>query len=293
MLGLLKWVLNDSIWFFKNFTKNFFSIEKVWDFFEKTEKNHQLDSWNKFHYLDWNIQIKKMNFSYWKNIIFKDFSLELKGWSKTALVWLSGSGKTTLVKLISWFLTSYGWDIIIDWQNLKELDLRTLYRNIWYLSQEPSVFDWKIIENLLYGIDWETVDDDFIDKIISLAHCEFIYDFQDWLDTEIWEKWVRLSWWQKQRIAIAKVFLKNPNIIILDEPTSALDSFSEELISSSFDELFIWKTVLIIAHRLQTVQKSNEIIVFDWWEVIERWSHKILIERNWAYKKMLDLQSWF
>jgi ABC-type multidrug transport system fused ATPase/permease subunit len=102
-----------------------------------------------------------------------------------------------------------------------------------------------------------------------------------------------LSWWQKQRLAIAKLFIKNPHIIILDEPTSALDSFSEEAIRISFEKLFAWKTVFIIAHRLQTVKEADDIIVFENGKIVERWEHLSLIKHKWYYKKMLDLQSGF
>lgn len=293
MLWILKEVLNNSISFFKNFTKNFYSIEKVWDFFDTTKEIIWLESWEKFDYKNWNIEIKNISFSYEENKVFSDFSLNIIGWKKTAFVWISWSWKTTLIKLISWFLKANDWNIIIDWQPINKINLKSYYKEIWYLTQEPSVFDGTILENLIYWIDENLINDKKIEDCIKLAECSFIYNFKDWLNTEIWEKWVRLSWWQKQRLAIAKLFVKDPKIIILDEPTAALDSFSEESISNSFEKLFIWRTVLIIAHRLQTVKNADDIIVFEWWIVIERWSHNDLVKSNWYYKKMIDLQSGF
>ena len=134
---------------------------------------------------------------------------------------------------------------------------------------------------------------DKIHEIIKLSKCEFIYDFEKWLETEIGERWVRLSWWQRQRLAIAKIMLKDPKIIILDEPTSALDSFSEELITKAMNNLFTWRTVLVIAHRLQTVKHADEIIVIDNGEIQERGKHSELVEKNWIYNRMLELQSGF
>lgn len=87
--------------------------------------------------------------------------------------------------------------------------------------------------------------------------------------------------------------LKNPQIILLDEPTSALDSFSEEEVTKALENLFVWKTVIVIAHRLQTVKKADEIIVLEWWKVVEHWSHNQLVELWWQYAKMLELQSGF
>lgn len=111
------------------------------------------------------------------------------------------------------------------------------YSHIGYLTQEPSVFDGTIFENLVYGARSE-VSEEILKKAIELAQCDFIYEFSEGLYTEIGEKGIRLSGGQRQRLAIAKIFIKNPEIIILDEPTSALDSFSEEKISIAFHNLF-------------------------------------------------------
>ena len=131
-----------------------------------------------------------------------------------------------------------------------------------------------------------------LDNIIKLSACEFIYDLPKWLDTEIWEKWVKLSWWERQRIAIARLFLQDPNIIILDEPTSALDSFSEDSIKKALKNLTKGKTVITIAHRLQTIVSSDVIFIFDNWKIIDSWSHKELLKESKIYKNLIDLQNW-
>ena len=225
-------------------------------------------------------------------MVFDNFSLDIDGWKKTALVWESGSGKTTLMKLIAWYISPDKWEILVDWQNIWEVNVYDYFSHIWFLTQDPSVFDWTIYDNLVYALK-EKPTDAKLKKVIKAAKCEFIYDFAEWLQTEIWEKGVRLSWWQKQRLAIAKIMLKNPDIILLDEPTSALDSFNEEEISQALNNLFEWKTVIIVAHRLQTVKSADRILLFEKWKVIEEWTHQSLIRKNWKYKKMLDLQSGF
>jgi ABC-type multidrug transport system fused ATPase/permease subunit len=196
------------------------------------------------------------------------------------------------MKLISGFIETQSWKIIIDWQNLNEINLMNYYKEIWYLTQEPNVFDWSILENLTYWSKQE-ITEKKLKEVIKKAKCEFIYDFKNWLKTEIWERWVRLSWWQKQRLAIAKIFLKNPKIIFLDEPTSALDSKSEKLIHESFTELFKWRTVIIIAHRLQTVKSADEIFVIEEGKIVEIWNHESLSRKKGHYREMLDLQSGF
>ena len=218
--------------------------------------------------------------------------MNLKWGSKIALVWQSWWWKSTLIKLIAWYLSPDKWNIFIDWQDIWEVNIHDYFKNVWYLTQEPSVFDWTIYDNLIYALNYIPTNSQ-IKKIIKAAKCEFIYDFTEWLQTEIWERWIRLSWWQKQRLAIAKIMFKNPNIILLDEPTSALDSFNEEEISQALNNLFKWKTVIIVAHRLQTVKSADRILLFEDWKVIEDWTHQSLIRKNWKYKKMLDLQSGF
>ncbi|MFK7779607.1 MAG: ABC transporter ATP-binding protein [Candidatus Gracilibacteria bacterium] len=293
MLGLLKEVLNNSIGFFKSFTKSFYSIEKVWDFFDNTKTIKGINKGKTFEYINGDIKIDNLDFSYGKNKVFNNLNLNIKGGKKTAFVGASGSGKTTLIKLISGFLKGDNGNIFIDGKDLKDIKLSSYYKNIGYLTQEPSIFDGTILENLTYGINEFEITDKKLNKVIKLAKCEFIYDFEEGLSTEIGERGVRLSGGQKQRLAIAKIFMKNPKIIILDEPTSALDSFSEESITESFDKLFYGRTVLIIAHRLQTVKKSDDIIVFDNGKIIERGNHEKLVQNNGYYKKMLDLQSGF
>jgi ABC-type multidrug transport system fused ATPase/permease subunit len=271
----------------------YIEIEKLWDFFDETPNIKWYDTWKDFIHDKWRIEIRKLSYSYvkWKKV-FDDFSLDIE-WEKVlAMVWNSWWGKSTLAKLISWYIRADKWEIIIDNQKLNEVSLKTYYKDIWYLTQEPSVFDGTVMDNLTYAIDrklqeWE------INEVIKNSKCEFIYELPKWIDTEIWERGVKLSGWQKQRLAIAKIFLKDPKIIILDEPTSALDSFSEEQISLAMRNLFKGRTVIIIAHRLQTVKHADRIIVLDNWKIIEDWTHSELIKSKWQYAKMLKLQSWF
>ena len=283
----------DAMSFYVVFTKKIIHVEKIFDFFDTTPEIKWYETWNDFKYKKWDIKIENLDYYYtkWKPI-FENFNLKIE-WEKIlALVWNSGSWKSTLAKLISWYIHQVGWNIIIDWQKLIKTSLKSYYKQIWYLTQEPSVFDWTVLDNLTYSIDRDLIEWE-LEEIIKFSKCEFIYDLQKWLDTEIWERWVKLSGWQKQRLAIAKIFLKNPKIIILDEPTSALDSFSEEQITKAMHNLFKNRTVIVIAHRLQTVKHADKIIVLENWKVVETWNHKELVKQKWIYKKMLDLQSWF
>lgn len=290
---MMQKVFMSTLDFLKNFTKEFAEVRNMWDFFDYTPQIQGYDTWSNFKHISWDISLTDISYWYDKNRkIFYNFSLGITGNKITALVWPSGGWKSTLVKLISGYIRQDSWNIFIDNQNLKDISLESYYRDVWYLTQEPSVFDGTVLENLLYAVEKEPTKKQ-IEKIIELAHCEFIYDLPKGLKTEIWERWVKLSGWQKQRLAIAKIFLKDPKIIILDEPTSALDSLSEQKITEAMHNLFTGRTVLIIAHRLQTVKHADDIIVIENGSIIERWTHSSLIRKKGYYKQMLDLQSGF
>jgi len=290
---LMQKTIWDFVKFYVDLNKQMVSVEKLWNFFDTTPQIEWYDEWKTFAHKDGSISLQNISYGYDSSKpVFQNFNLDIPGNRVTALVWLSWGGKSTLVKLISGYIRQDSWDILVDAQNLKDISLKSYYKDVWYLTQEPSVFDGSIRENLLYAVTKKATKK-HLEEIIKLAHCEFIYDLPNGLDTEIWERGVKLSGWQKQRLAIAKIFLKNPKIIILDEPTSALDSLSEQKITEAMHNLFKDRTVLVIAHRLQTVKNADEIVVIEWGEIRERWTHSALVRKKWFYKQMLDLQSGF
>lgn len=311
LVSLLGTVTQNAINTLKTIIKEWHNIWQFWEFFDTTKQIQWYDSWYIFDYKSWNIKLDNVSFTYWDNKkLFNNFSLNILWSSKTAFVWPSGGGKSTLIKLIAWYIRLDSGNIYIDDQNLSQVSLKSYYSHIWYLIQEPSVFDGTIRENLLYWVSSDknsksselldsqinnksenianiyinqkdnlTLQDSVssldifdssvnINQVIKLSRCEWIYDLPNWLDTEIWEKGIRLSWWQRQRLAIAKIMIKNPDIILLDEPTSALDSENKELVTQALNNLFVGKTVIIIAHRLQTVKHSDQIIYINDWQVM-------------------------
>ena len=291
---LMQKTIGDFVKFYVDLNKQMVSVEKLWDFFDTTPEITGYETWNTFTYQSWNIELQKLSYAYEGNKnVFENFDLKITGWKVTAFVWPSGGGKSTLVKLIAGYLKANSWEIFIDGQKLSETSLKSYYQDVGYLTQEPSVFDGTVRENLMYALWDEMLDEKHLQHILKLSRCEFISELPQGLDTEIGERGVKLSGWQKQRLAIAKIFLKNPKIIILDEPTSALDSQSEKAITQAMHELFKDRTVLVIAHRLQTVKYANEIIVIDSGKIIERGNHKELVKQKWYYAEMLELQSGF
>ncbi len=284
--------VNDFLQLSRNFLKDIGLVEKFWDTFDNLPSIKGYDKWTSFKAKNENIELKNITYWYDEKAVFKNFSLIIEQWKKTALVWLSWWGKTTLIKLIAGYIHPQHGSIKIMGNTLDKTALKTYYPHIGYLTQEPWVFDATVKENLIASAGKE-VSDETLKNALKRAKCDFIFHFKDWIETEIGERGVRLSGGQKQRLAIAKIFLKDPEIILLDEPTSALDSFSEEAVTEALDTLFEWRTVIIVAHRLQTVKKADDIIVLENGEIIERGKHQDLVKKKGIYKRMLDLQSGF
>lgn len=298
IIALMEKNLTSFLHMTRDILREFSSVSILWETFDNLPAIQWYDVWNDFISKKENIKIQNLSYSYGWAPVFKDFSLEILYGKKTAFVGASGWGKTTLLKLIAGYIYPEKGSIEVLWNTLSETKLKSYYLHIGYLTQEPWVFDASIRENMESVLDKSKESDEKVkeEKIIDAlkkAKCDFVFELKKWIETQIGERGVRLSWGQKQRLAIAKIFLKNPEIILLDEPTSALDSFSEEAITEALEVLFKGRTVIIIAHRLQTVKKADDIIVFENGEVKERGRHNELVKEKWIYARMLELQSGF
>ena len=243
----------------------------------------------------WRIELDNVQFSYSdRNKIFDKLSLNIKPWEKIAIVGESGSWKTTLIKLLFRFFDIQWWKILIDGQDISKVTQNSLRSQISMVPQDTVLFHRSIKENIAYW-NLEASDQEII-AAAKMARCHyFIGKLSEWYDTLVWERWIKLSGWERQRVAIARAILENKRILVLDEATSSLDSESEHLIQEAMDEVMRNKTVIIVAHRLSTIMKMDKIIVMDKWKIIEKWSHKqLLLDQNSVYKRLRDIQSgWF
>jgi ABC-type multidrug transport system fused ATPase/permease subunit len=294
--------MSSMIWQFIGFIwivlDTFPDVRKLWDFIDDVPGITNYESGEKFVHGSGEIVLENVGFKYDEKNVLENFNLKIKGGEKVALVGRSGSGKTTIAKLVSGYMNPGNGKVLVDGQDLKEVSLKSYYKYLGYLTQEPMVFDGTIKENLLYSVGEvkknEKQDLEIrITEALEKAQCDFVFKMKKGVETEIGEKGIRLSGGERQRLAIAKLFLKNPEIIILDEPTSALDSFSEEKISIALEELFKGRTTIIIAHRLQTVKKADRILVIEDGGVVEEGNHENLLKNDGHYAKMLAMQSGF
>ena len=237
----------------------------------------------------YDVEFKDVTFAYEEsknvlnNISFKANENEL-----TAIVGNSGGGKSTITKLIAGFWNASNGEILIGKTNLNELPLKQNMELVSYVSQENFLFNKTILENLKMAKEDASMDE--IKEACEKASCyNFIKGLPNGYETIVGKGGANLSGGEKQRIAIARCFLKNSPIVLLDEATAYSDPDNESVIQQSIDKLIKDKTVIMVAHRLSTIVNANKIIVVDNGEVIEEGTHKQLLELNGRYKKMWDV----
>ena len=221
--------------------------------------------------------------------VLKSINLELEGEKMTALVGHSGSGKSTILNLIPRFYNILDGDIKIDNQSIYNTKIFSLRKNISIVSQDTTLFDDTIKNNIAYA-NLDASDDEIIEAAKLSYSEEFINNLPNKYDTIIGEDGVRLSGGEKQRISIARALLKKSPIILLDEATSSLDSETEEKIQKAINILTKNRTTLVIAHRLTTILNSNKIYVINDGLVDSSGNHEELMKNSPLYKNYYDKQ---
>ncbi|MGS2750589.1 ABC transporter ATP-binding protein [Bacillus zanthoxyli] len=237
------------------------------------------------------IELNNVFFSYnHKGNVLNNLSFYIEPGKKIAFVGESGGGKTTIANLISRLCEPNSGDIYIGGVNIKEFDRKTFTDLISYVPQEPFLFHMTVKENIAYGCG-DVTESDIISAAKKAHIHEAIMDMDDGYNTLVGEKGFRLSTGQKQRIAIARIFLKNSKIVILDEITSALDAFSENAVKEAIFNLLEERTAIIIAHRLSTIIECDEIFVLDKGEIIEQGDFNTLMRKDGKFKRLYDSQN--
>jgi len=237
------------------------------------------------------INFENVKFSYneEENKVLDHLNLEFEGGEMTSLVGHSGSGKSTILNLIPRFYDIDKGDILIDNQSIYKTKIRSLRNNISLVSQETTLFDDSIKNNIKYAKDDAT--DEEIKEVAKLSHCDEFIDLLPYkYDTIIGENGIRLSGGEKQRISIARAMMKKSSIILLDEATSSLDSETESKIQKALNILTKNKTTIVIAHRLSTILNSNKIYVIDAGKIVANGKHEELIKNSELYKNFYEKQ---
>ncbi|XP_064424039.1 ATP-binding cassette sub-family B member 9 isoform X1 [Latimeria chalumnae] len=221
--------------------------------------------------------------------VLKNVSFTLRPGEVTALVGPSGSGKSSCVNLLEIFYTPQSGEILLDGKPIKEYNHTYFHSKVSLVSQEPVLFARSITENITYGLS--SCSSDSVVQASQKANAHgFITELQDGYHTETGEKGAQLSGGQKQRVAIARALIREPQVLILDEATSALDAESEHVVQQALNSIMQNRTVLVIAHRLSTVENAHNIIVLDKGHVVEQGTHKQLLQREGLYSKLVQRQ---
>ncbi len=262
-------------------------LEKYYEEFEDTIELENLNTWKNITSVTGNIVFKDVSFGYTDDKkILKNINLSIERGQQIALVGNTGAGKSTVVNLMLRFWEVDSGEVLLDGMNIAELKKSALRQQIGVVSQDNSLFNLSIEENLKFAKPTATKKE--IEEALRNAEADFVFELKDGIKTMIGERGLKLSGGEKQRISLARLFLKNPKILILDEATSALDNVTEKKIEAALKKLMKGKTSIIIAHRLSTIQHADSIYMLENGKIVESGNYKTLMQKKGKFYKLAN-----
>ncbi|KAI0013615.1 P-loop containing nucleoside triphosphate hydrolase protein [Xylariaceae sp. FL0662B] len=263
------------------------------------DRKPTIDTWSpdgaEITEIEGTIEIRDVHFRYPtrpEQPVLRGLSLTIRPGQYVALVGASGCGKSTTIALLERFYDPLTGGVFVDGKEISTLNINQYRSFISLVSQEPTLYQGTIKENILMGSATETVTDDAVEFACKEANIyNFIMSLPDGFNTVVGSKGTLLSGGQKQRVAIARALIRDPKILLLDEATSALDSESEHVVQQALDKAAQGRTTIAVAHRLSTIQKADIIYVFDQGRIVEAGTHPELMRRNGRYAELVNLQS--
>ncbi|WP_436870068.1 ABC transporter ATP-binding protein [Mammaliicoccus sciuri] len=282
-------ILNFSM-FLTDYKKAVGASERIYEIYQE-EAEKRGDDHNQPITNHQDITFENVSFGYEDNPVIKDLSLSIRSGEVTAFVGPSGSGKSTLFSLIERLYPIDHGQILYGNQPIDDISLKYWRQKIGYVMQSNAMMSGTIRDNLTYGV-YSEVDEEKLVHYTKMARCyDFIMAFPQGFDTEIGERGTKLSGGQRQRIDIARSFIKNPDILLLDEATANLDSESEFYIQQALNELMKDRTTIVIAHRLATIKKANQIVFLDKGKITGVGTHQELLASHDKYRHFVNTQS--
>jgi len=275
---------------YRQIKHNFIDMNNMFDLLDRSSKVENSTSAKDLAIDKAQVEFNNISFAYkGKQEVLKDISFKINPGQKVAIVGQSGSGKSTLAKLLFRFYDLSSGVISIDSQDIKSVTQDSLRRAIGVVPQDSVMFNESIYYNIAYGNPDATNEE--VERVAKLAFIdEFIASLPQGYDTIVGERGLKLSGGEKQRLAIARVLLKNPPILIFDEATSALDSYSEKMVQKALNSLAKEHTTLVIAHRLSTIIDSDQIIVLGDGMIKEMGKHNDLLDKRGEYYHLWQMQ---
>lgn len=279
------------LWFvFGNFSRAFISLERIQDIFDSNDNELIQNTSNNLikTELKWDIIVENLSYQINEKLILKNISFNVKKWTKTAILWTTWAWKTILFLLLSRLIRPSWWKILIDWYDINEYDADCFYKSIWLVFQDSIIFNTSFEENIKFRSD---VDDELFQKAIKTARLEkFIKNLSNWINTDLSERWTNISWWQKQRLSLARALAINPNILLLDDFTARVDIHTEQQILKNLQENYPNITLLSITQKIETIKDYDQIIFIIEWELIWIWTHNTLLANSIEYKQLYESQ---
>ncbi|POR34091.1 Multidrug resistance protein 1A [Tolypocladium paradoxum] len=263
------------------------------------DRKPTIDSWSeegeRLEQVDGHLEFRDVHFRYPtrpEQPVLRGLNLSIRPGQYVALVGASGCGKSTTIALLERFYDPLAGGVFIDGKEISTLNINDYRSHIALVSQEPTLYQGSIKENILLGSADEDVSDEAIEFACREANIyDFIVSLPEGFNTVVGSKGALLSGGQKQRVAIARALIRDPKILLLDEATSALDSESEHVVQAALDKAAKGRTTIAVAHRLSTIQKADVIYVFDQGRVVEAGTHSELMKKNGRYAELVNLQS--
>jgi ABC-type multidrug transport system fused ATPase/permease subunit len=293
-VGFFMWPLINIASFWSQFQDGLAAAERVFALIDAEPKVVQSAA-EPVARLAGRIEFRDLRFSYIPTgaesrageIVLPDLSLAIRPHETVALVGHTGAGKSSVAKLISRFYEFQQGELLVDGRDIRSLDLAEYRRQIGLVPQEPFLFSGNVLENIRYGLPGAT-DDQVCGAAERIAGGDWLADLPNGLDTDVGERGANLSMGQRQLVALARVLLKDPAILILDEATASVDPFTETQIQEGLETVMSDRTSVVIAHRLSTVRHADRIIVMGHGEIIEEGSHDSLLARGGHYAELYN-----
>ena len=276
---------------YRQIKHNFIDMNNMFDLLERSSKVTDVENATELKVTQGEVKFNNVTFAYpEKEAVLKNINFTLKPGQKIAIVGSSGAGKSTLAKLLFRFYDISSGEITIDQQDIKLFTQDSVRRSMGVVPQDPVMFNETIFYNIAYGRAGASEE-----EVKRAAKLSFIDSFIDSLpegyDTLVGERGLKLSGGEKQRLAIARVLLKNPQILIFDEATSALDSYSEKMVQKALLSLAHKHSTIVIAHRLSTIVDADQIIVLENGVIVEQGKHQELLDLKGQYSRLWEIQA--